>query len=265
MAELLKIGYGKEAVSVYRTDGVSSLFAAEIGMTLRGASFVPSYTEGDNTLVVATDSMKNFIHITALEYDDASLDGFLELLARRFLATYEQVELIELTGREVPFERRAEQAFQGDVRGDRAVARLTLDRDGTLEHRCGREGRPAREAQRKLLRGLRPRRVHDPCGFARPAALHPPRCPLAKPGLREARGRDGGPGLRRRDLRRLRLGLDPGARPRDGPAAPRRASPRSTRSPSSARTASGTRRRSPGGSSACACTRTRARRTAGSS
>ena len=140
MNRVLRIGYGKEAVSVYRTDGVGSLFAAEIGMTLRGASFVPSYTEGDNTLVVATDSMKNFIHITALEYEDASLDGFLEILARRFLATYEQVELIELTGREVPFERRAEQAFQGDVGGDRAVARLTLDRDGRLEHRCGREG-----------------------------------------------------------------------------------------------------------------------------
>ena len=98
MAELLRIGYGKEAVSVYRTDGVSSLFAAEIGMTLRGEAFVPSYTEGDNTVVVATDSMKNFIHMTALEYEEASLEGFLELLARRFLATYSQVERIELRG-----------------------------------------------------------------------------------------------------------------------------------------------------------------------
>ena len=80
MAELLRIGYGKEAVSVYRTDGVSSLFAAEIGMTARGAAFAPSYTEGDNTVVVATDSMKNFIQITALEYGDDSLEGFLELL-----------------------------------------------------------------------------------------------------------------------------------------------------------------------------------------
>ena len=139
MAELLRIGYGKEAVSVYRTDGVSSLFAVEVGMTLRGASFVPSYTEGDNTLVVATDSMKNFIQMTALEYDGESLEGFLELLARRFLDTYGQVERIELTGREVPFARRSEQSFQA-VGGDRAVAELALGRDGTLEHRSGREG-----------------------------------------------------------------------------------------------------------------------------
>jgi urate oxidase/2-oxo-4-hydroxy-4-carboxy-5-ureidoimidazoline decarboxylase len=137
VADLLRIGYGKEAVSVYRTDGVSSLFAAELGMTLRGEAFVPSYTEGDNTVVVATDSMKNFIQMTALEYEETSLEAFLELLARRFLGTYEHVERIELTGREVPFARRSEQSFQA-VGGDYAVAELSLDRDGTLEHRSGR-------------------------------------------------------------------------------------------------------------------------------
>jgi urate oxidase / 2-oxo-4-hydroxy-4-carboxy-5-ureidoimidazoline decarboxylase len=139
VAELLRIGYGKEAVSVYRTDGVSSLFAAEIGMTVRGEAFVPSYTEGDNTLVVATDSMKNFIQMTALEYGEASLEGFLELLARRFLETYGHVERIELTAREAPFARRSEQSFQ-QVGGDYAVAELALERDGTLTHRSGREG-----------------------------------------------------------------------------------------------------------------------------
>jgi urate oxidase len=139
MAELLTIGYGKQEVSVYRTDGVSTLFAAEVGMTARGDAFVPSYTEGDNTVVVATDSMKNFIHMTALEYGEASLEGFLELLARRFMDTYAQVERIELNGREVPFARRSEQSFQR-VGGDVGVADLALDRDGTLEHRSGREG-----------------------------------------------------------------------------------------------------------------------------
>jgi urate oxidase / 2-oxo-4-hydroxy-4-carboxy-5-ureidoimidazoline decarboxylase len=139
VAHLLRIGYGKEAVSVYRTDGVSTLFAAEIGMTARGEAFVPSYTEGDNTRVVATDSMKNFIHVTALDYGEDSLEGFLDLLARRFLDTYAQVDRIELTGRETPFARRSEQSFQ-HVGGDYAVAELALDRDGTLEHRSGREG-----------------------------------------------------------------------------------------------------------------------------
>ena len=139
MAEPVAIGYGKEAVSVYRTDGVRSLFAASIGMTARGPAFLPSYTEGDNTAVVATDSMKNFIQVTALEYEGTSLEDFLELLARRFLATYPQVERIEVTGRELPFARRTEQSFQG-LDGDCAVAELSLDRSGALEHRSGREG-----------------------------------------------------------------------------------------------------------------------------
>jgi urate oxidase / 2-oxo-4-hydroxy-4-carboxy-5-ureidoimidazoline decarboxylase len=139
MAELLTIGYGKEEVSVYRTDGISTLFAAEVGMTARGEAFVPSYTEGDNAVVVATDSMKNFIHMHALEYEESSLEGFLELLARRFMDTYAQVERVELHGREVPFARRSEQSFQR-VGGDVGVAELALNRDGTLEHRSGREG-----------------------------------------------------------------------------------------------------------------------------
>ena len=139
MAEPVVIGYGKAAVSVYRTDGVRSLFAASIGMTARGPAFLPSYTDGDNTVVVATDSMKNFIHVTALEYDGTTLEDFLELLARRFLATYDQVERIELSAQELPFARRTEQSFQG-LGGDRAVAELALDRTGALEHRSGREG-----------------------------------------------------------------------------------------------------------------------------
>ena len=139
MAEPVATGYGKQAVSVYRTDGVRTLFAAEVGMTARGEAFLPSYTEGDNAAVVATDSMKNFIHVTALDYDGSSLEDFLELLARRFVETYEQVERIELTGRELLFARRTEQSFQG-VGGDYGVAELALARDGTLEHLSGREG-----------------------------------------------------------------------------------------------------------------------------
>ena len=57
--------------SVYRTDGVSSLFAAEIGMTARGEAFDSLLHGGRQHVVVATDSMKNFIQIAALEYEEA--------------------------------------------------------------------------------------------------------------------------------------------------------------------------------------------------
>jgi urate oxidase len=134
----MKISYGKEAVSVYRTDG-RALFAADVRLDLFGETFVPSYTEGDNSMVVATDSMKNFIHARALEYDGSSLEDFLELVGRTFLDKYSHVERVRLRGRELPFERAGEALFRR-VGGDYAVAELELDANGIVQHRSGREG-----------------------------------------------------------------------------------------------------------------------------
>jgi urate oxidase len=111
VAEPVAISYGKDAVSVYRTDG-ERLFACEVRMLVRGEAFTTSYTEGDNAMVVATDSMKNFIHHTALEYEGASLEDFLVELGSRFAAKYEHVEAVELHGRESAFAPRAGPVLQ---------------------------------------------------------------------------------------------------------------------------------------------------------
>jgi urate oxidase/2-oxo-4-hydroxy-4-carboxy-5-ureidoimidazoline decarboxylase len=118
MADAVAIGYGKEAVSVYRTDGVRTLFAAEVRLLVRGEQLLSSYTEGDNSLVVATDSMKNFVQV----HDQ-----------------YDQADSVGLGARELPFARRGEAAFQRTY-DDRGVAELTLGRDGIVEERSGREG-----------------------------------------------------------------------------------------------------------------------------
>ncbi len=83
----MKMFYGKAAVSVYRTDSQSTLFAAEVKLTVLDEGLLPAYREGDNSLLVATDTMKNFIHATALEYPGDSLEDFLDVLGRKFLAT----------------------------------------------------------------------------------------------------------------------------------------------------------------------------------
>jgi urate oxidase len=139
MADAVAIGYGKEAVSVYRTDGVRTLFAAEVRLLVRGEQLLSSYTEGDNSLVVATDSMKNFVQVQALGYDGSSLEDFLLLVGRRFLDQYDQADSVGLGARELPFARRGEAAFQRTY-DDRGVAELTLGRDGIVEERSGREG-----------------------------------------------------------------------------------------------------------------------------
>ena len=133
----MTIHYGKAAVSIYRTDGVSTLFAAEIDVDVLGETFMPAYREGDNLLVIATDTMKNFVHATALAFDGDSLEDFLEVLGTRFIETYERVERVRVTARELAFARESDVLFRR-LYDDEGAAELELDRTGILDHRCGR-------------------------------------------------------------------------------------------------------------------------------
>ncbi|HEX8035034.1 MAG TPA: urate oxidase [Ktedonobacterales bacterium] len=166
------IGYGKLSIPLYRTyarpltnvtavpespfSGRSNvLFAAEVDVEVLGQNFLPAYTRGDNSSVVATDSMKNFVLRQALEFDGATLEGFVEWLGRRFLERYPQMEQLRLTAREMPFAAVAVPRGEGDqfeasnvlfsrTRDDYGVVTMEFARDaGGVEigsHRCGRVG-----------------------------------------------------------------------------------------------------------------------------
>lgn len=114
------ISYGKSHVPVYRvyaqpltgitaipespfTGRTNVLFPLEVDVEVFGTNFLPAYTEGDNSNVVATDSMKNFILQQALTFEGATLEEFLAMLGRQFLTTYPQMHSLRLTGRELPF------------------------------------------------------------------------------------------------------------------------------------------------------------------
>jgi urate oxidase/2-oxo-4-hydroxy-4-carboxy-5-ureidoimidazoline decarboxylase len=167
--------YGKAGVTVYRTYArplrhltpvpesafsgrENILFAVDVDVDVFGDNFLPAYVSGDNRDVVATDTMKNFVQRSALEYDGATLEGFLAFLGQRFLETYAQMQTLRLTGREAPF---AAAPVPGDgaggartfaasavlfsrSRGDHAVAELDVVREGAAAsvaaHRCGQTG-----------------------------------------------------------------------------------------------------------------------------
>ncbi len=135
----MNTSYGKAAVSVYRTDGQNNLFAAEVRLDVLDEGLLPAYTQGDNSLVVPTDTMKNFIHAVALEFGGTSLEEFLDLVGRKFLATYGHFHRIHLHARELPFGRHSRVLFRR-LYDDYGTAELTMDRTGILEHRSGREG-----------------------------------------------------------------------------------------------------------------------------
>jgi urate oxidase len=120
--------YGKLRVPVHRIDG-DEVLACEVDVEVLGENFLPAYTEGDNSQVVATDTMKNFILRESLGYDGASLEGLVVHLARRFLETYPVMQSLRLQARELRFDRLGDRVYarSGD---DRGIA--TIEPDGTV-------------------------------------------------------------------------------------------------------------------------------------
>ena len=117
------MNYGKEKVAVYRTYGTplegvraipessfdgrdNTLSGLDVRVQFEGEEFLSSFSEGDNSMVVATDSMKNFVHHQTGEYGGATLEGFLDFVGSRFLDTYSHVEAVRMSADEIPFDKR---------------------------------------------------------------------------------------------------------------------------------------------------------------
>jgi len=155
-----EISYGKARVPVYRhyatplediapvpessfTGRSNSLFANEISVEVFGDNFLPAYTRGDNSNVVATDSMKNFILRGGQTYEGATLEGYLDHLGAGLLEKYEQMRGLRVSGRELPFSADSDVLHQRRD-GDYSAAELRYERDnGTwriVSHSCARLG-----------------------------------------------------------------------------------------------------------------------------
>ncbi len=132
-----EIRYGKHEVSFYRTHPSRVLLAGRVTVDVFGDNFLPAYTEGDNRNVIATDTMKNFVYATALEYQGATQEGFAAFLARHFLETYPQVQSLRIFLRELPFATHSEKLLS-PLDDDYGTVELEADRYGLGGLRCGR-------------------------------------------------------------------------------------------------------------------------------
>jgi urate oxidase len=107
---------------------------------------------GDNRRVVATDTMKNFIHAASLKARARTLEEWLLEVGTAFLDTYPHMERLTMLGGELPFPaaivpgedgfEASDRLFSRD-RCDAGSARLELARtdDGTVvitDHESGR-------------------------------------------------------------------------------------------------------------------------------
>jgi len=139
--------YGKGGVIVYRLNrdgqvpaGQSPVFGANVLMLVYGEAFWPTYTTGDNTGLIATDSMKNFIQRETLTFPGHDYEGLCRFLATRFLDTYGQVEGIQVTATEIPYSGLESGAAFSPGGPERAVARVEVRREGLVEAMSGIRG-----------------------------------------------------------------------------------------------------------------------------
>ena len=138
--------YGKGDVTVYRLnrDGKAAagapVFGANVLLLVYGDAFWKTYTEGDNSDLIATDSMKNFIQRETMNFGGEDLEEYCRFLADMFLEKYSQVAGLQISAVEVPYA-----ALGGNIAfipsgPDTATARLEIDRSGIIEAASGVRG-----------------------------------------------------------------------------------------------------------------------------
>jgi urate oxidase/2-oxo-4-hydroxy-4-carboxy-5-ureidoimidazoline decarboxylase len=139
----VRTSYGKVRVPVQRVvardGGVHDVLAGEIDVEVLGENFTAAYTEGDNSAVVATDTMKNFVLRQTVAFEGDTLDGLVAHLAGGLLAEYPVMEAVRVTGREHRFDRLSGVLFSRS-HDDHGVATVERRGDEIVDARSGREG-----------------------------------------------------------------------------------------------------------------------------
>jgi urate oxidase len=102
MIELGADRYGKAAIRLVRvvrtSGGPDRIRDLTVAVALEG-DFAAVYTDGDNSLAVATDTMKNTVYAFAKDHLDGSIEGFARALGEHFLE-FPQVDRATVSVRE---------------------------------------------------------------------------------------------------------------------------------------------------------------------
>lgn len=166
------ISYGKGNISLYRTHAKpltnlpsipespftgnpSTLFTSDVEVEVFGDTFLPAYTVGDNSNVVATATMTNFILQKARHYTGSTQEGFLYFLGEQMLKQYPMMESLRISTKELPFiaaqithdggktVEPSDRTFAAN-HDSYAVVELFIEREGdgvkVVAHECGRLG-----------------------------------------------------------------------------------------------------------------------------
>ena len=139
--------YGKADVAVYRLirdgsmpPGRSAIFGVNVMMLTWGGAFWPTYLHGDNRGLIATDSMKNFIHKETFAFTEFGLENYCRFIGDRFLRAYPQVEGLQVTATQLPYHDLEGGVALVPAGPDQAYARVEMTRDGVVHAVSGIRG-----------------------------------------------------------------------------------------------------------------------------
>lgn len=135
-AKLFSHQYGKSRVRVMkliREGATHTIKELDVAIALAG-DFASSYTAGDNSLVVPTDTMKNTVNVLASQHLGLETERFAQMLAAHFLAKYSQVKTVTVQASERVWDRLTvagvphPHSFTGGQRAQ-PFTTVTADRD----------------------------------------------------------------------------------------------------------------------------------------
>ena len=137
--------YGKGDVIAYRLnrDGKGTgapVFGANVLLLLYGDAFWKTYTGGDNSGLIATDSMKNFIQRETMNFAGNDLEEYCRFLGELLLVKYPHVEGLQISATAIPYEGLGGNVAFVPSGPDAAIARLEIDRTGIIEAVSGIRG-----------------------------------------------------------------------------------------------------------------------------
>jgi urate oxidase len=104
---LISNRYGKGRVRVmriHRDGGRHEVSQLTIKAMMEG-DFAAAYTDADNSTAVSTDTIKNVVNVVARENTGLCREEFCEVLARKYLDTYPQIDKATVTAHETKWKR----------------------------------------------------------------------------------------------------------------------------------------------------------------
>ena len=133
------LSYGKNYVKVFKVSvdpesKEQNIISLSVQVLLSGKSLETSYTLGDNSLVIPTDTIKNTVYYLAHQHSLDTLENFGTHLISHFLTTYSHIDNVHIEIESFDWSRIKSTSiqeknadFSGSLLSTQPNAKLTAD------------------------------------------------------------------------------------------------------------------------------------------